>query len=138
MMRLISLFLALLMLVGSFVMLVDVEWQLALIMFSVVPFIVLFAVLSRRSMSAAMKNSHKQIAEVNVTLENSISGIREMKSYVAEAGELNAGVGHGLVEDELGQLGVDGVQQELTGVGNAAAEGDDTVAAGHMVFCQIV
>ena len=83
-----NIFLALLMLVGSFVMLVDVEWQLALIMFSVVPFIVLFAVLSRRSMSAAMKNSHKQIAEVNVTLENSISGIREMKSYVAEAGEL--------------------------------------------------
>ncbi len=83
-----NIFLALLMLVGSFVMLVDVDLELTLVMFSVVPFIILFAILSRRSMSLAMKNSRKQIAEVNVTLENSITGIRETKSYVAHRGEI--------------------------------------------------
>jgi ATP-binding cassette subfamily B protein len=83
-----NIFLALLMLVGSFVMLVDVDLELTLVMFSVVPFIILFAVLSRRSMSLAMKNSRKQIEEVNVTLENSITGIRETKSYVAHHGEI--------------------------------------------------
>ena len=83
-----NLFLALLMLIGSFVMLVNINVWLTLIMFAVVPFIVLFAVLSRRSMSMAMKNSRRQMAEINVTLENSITGIRETKSYVAEHSEI--------------------------------------------------
>ena len=83
-----NLFLALLMLVGSFIMLVDIDKRLTLIMFAVVPFIILFAILSRRSMSLAMKNSRKQMGEINTTLENSITGIRETKAYVAEAGEI--------------------------------------------------
>ena len=83
-----NLFLALLMLAGSFVMLVNINLTLTLIMFAVVPFIILFAVLSRRSMSAAMKNSRRQMAEINITLENSITGIRETKAYVAEEGEI--------------------------------------------------
>ena len=83
-----NLFLAFLMLAGSFVMLVRIDIRLTLIMFAVVPFIVLFAILSRRSMSAAMKNSRKQMGEINATLENSITGIRETKSYVAEGGEI--------------------------------------------------
>ena len=83
-----NLFLALLMLIGSFVMLVNINVSLTLIMFAVVPFIILFAVLSRRSMATAMKNSRKQMAEINITLENSITGIRETKSYVAESGEI--------------------------------------------------
>ena len=83
-----NLFLALLMLAGSFVMLVRIDLRLTLIMFAVVPFIILFAVLSRRSMSAAMKNSRRQMAEINVTLENSITGIRETKAYTRESGEI--------------------------------------------------
>ncbi len=83
-----NIFLAVLMLVGAFVMLVSIDVVLTLVMFAIVPFIVLFAVLSRRSMSLAMKNSHKQMAQINVALENSITGVRETKAYVAEAGEL--------------------------------------------------
>lgn len=83
-----NIFLALLMLIGAFVMLVSINLTLTLIMFAVIPFIVLFAVISRRAMSAAMKNSRRQMAEINVTLENSITGIRETKAYVAEEGEI--------------------------------------------------
>lgn len=83
-----NLFLALLMLAGSFFMLVRIDVRLTLIMFAVVPFIILFAVLSRRSMAAAMKNSRKQMGDINTTLENSITGVRETKSYVAEADEI--------------------------------------------------
>ena len=83
-----NIFLALLMLIGSFVMLVQIDIWLTLIMFAVVPFIILFAVLSRRSMASAMKNSRKQMAEINIALENSITGVRETKAQVAETGEI--------------------------------------------------
>ena len=83
-----NLFLAILMLTGSFVILININVTLTLIMFAVIPFIVLFAALSRKSMMSAMSNSHKQMAEVNTALENSISGIRETKAYVADGAEI--------------------------------------------------
>ncbi len=83
-----NLFLAVLMFIGSFVMLASINIVLTLIMFSVVPFIVLFSILSRRSMSSAMRASRKQMAVINSTLENSITGIRETKAYVSEEHEM--------------------------------------------------
>ncbi len=83
-----NLFIAVLMLIGSFVVLVGIDWVLTLIMFAVIPFILLFTFLSRRKMRTAMKMSRKQMSEINVTLENSIGGIRETKSYVAEHHEI--------------------------------------------------
>ncbi len=83
-----NLFLAVLMLFGSFVVLVGIEWRLTLIMFAIIPFIVLFTLLSRRRMQYAMKESRKQIAVVNTSLENSIGGIRETKAYVQEHHEV--------------------------------------------------
>ncbi len=83
-----NLLLAVLMFIGSFIMLSLINWQLTLIMFCIVPFIVLFTVLSRRRMRAAMKASRKQMAEINSTLENSLGGIRETKAYANEAHEM--------------------------------------------------
>ena len=83
-----NLFLAVLMFIGSFSILVSIDPVLTLIMFSIVPFIVLFTVLSRRNMSRAMKNSRKQMSEINSTLENSVGGIRETKAYAAEQYEI--------------------------------------------------
>lgn len=83
-----NIFLSLLMLCGSFIVLSSINLTLTLIMFAIIPFIVLFAVLSRRSMRAAMRNSKVQMAAVNSTLENSITGIRETKAYVAEHQEM--------------------------------------------------
>lgn len=83
-----NIFLAILMLVGSFIVLVRIQWILTLIMFSIIPFIVLFTLLSRRKMQDAMKRSRKEIAIVNSSLENSIGGIRETKSYAAEGHEI--------------------------------------------------
>ena len=83
-----NLFLAVLMFIGSFAILSRINLTLTLIMFGVVPFIILFTVLSRRSMSRAMKNSRKQMSEINSTLENSVGGIRETKAYAAEQYEI--------------------------------------------------
>ena len=84
-----NVFLAVLMFVGSFIVLSSINLTLTLIMFAIVPFIVLFTVLSRRSMSRAMKSSRRQMAEINSTLENSVTGVRETKAHVAETYELH-------------------------------------------------
>ena len=78
-----NLFLAVLMFVGAFIILLSINVTLTLIMFAIIPFIILFTVLTRRSMFEAMKNSRKEMSNVNSTLENSITGIRETKAYVA-------------------------------------------------------
>ena len=83
-----NLFLAVLMFIGSFTILFNINKKLTLVMFAVVPFIILFTILSRRSMSTAMKNSRKQMSEVNSTIENSVGGIRETKAYAREAYEI--------------------------------------------------
>lgn len=80
--------LSVLMLIGSFLMLFSIDKTLTLIMFAVIPFIVLFTVLSRKNMSRAMKGSRVKMSEINTALENSITGIRETKAYVAEQHEM--------------------------------------------------
>ena len=83
-----DIFLSILMLVGSFIVLSGIDLTLTLIMFSVIPLIVLFTALSRKRMRAAMKNSRVQMADINSTLENSLTGIRETKAKVAEHHEV--------------------------------------------------
>lgn len=83
-----NVFLAVLMFIGSFAVLSSINLQLTLIMFSVVPFIVFFTVLSRKKMRKAMNDSRTQMAEINAILENSVAGVRETKAYAAEKYEL--------------------------------------------------
>ena len=83
-----NIFLAVLMFVGSFVILSSINLTLTLIMFAIVPFIILFTVLSRRGMRRAFKNSREQMSQINSALENSVSGIRETKAYAAESYEI--------------------------------------------------
>lgn len=83
-----NLFLSLLMLIGSFVILVTINLPLTLIMFAVIPLIILFTALSRKSLMTSMKASRREVSAINSTLENSIGGIRETKAYVAEHHEL--------------------------------------------------
>lgn len=83
-----NLLLATLMFIGSFILLSTINLTLTLIMFAVVPFIILFTVISRRRMRAAMNASRRQMSAINSTLENSLSGIRETKAYAKERYEL--------------------------------------------------
>ncbi|MBP3401640.1 MAG: ABC transporter ATP-binding protein [Clostridia bacterium] len=83
-----NVFLAILMLLGSFIILSRINLALTLIMFSVIPFIVFFTVISRKRMRRAMRASRLKMSEINSTLENSITGIRETKAYVAEKHEM--------------------------------------------------
>ena len=83
-----NLFLAVLMLIGSFVILVNINLVLTLVMFAVIPFIALFTILSRKRMRESMRSARKEMSAINTAVENSVTGIRESKSYVAEHHEI--------------------------------------------------
>lgn len=78
-----DLFLSLVMLIGAFIMLCQVNVTLTLIIFATLPFIVFFATKMRTSMMEAFTKTREEIAEVNANLENSISGMRVSRAYTA-------------------------------------------------------
>lgn len=83
-----DLFLSAVMIMGSFIILLNIEWRLTLIIFTFVPIMIWFAIAKREKMSNAFRNVRKKIANVNSQLENSISGIRVAKSYANEEYEM--------------------------------------------------
>ncbi|MDI9441771.1 MAG: ABC transporter ATP-binding protein [Firmicutes bacterium] len=79
-----DLFIASLMLVGSFVYLLTINVQLTLITFVFIPIIGWYAYTRRTAMEEAFALERRRIADVNADLENSLSGIRVAKSFVNE------------------------------------------------------
>ena len=66
-----DLFLSIIMLVGSFIVMANIYLPLTLILFSGLPFIVLFSSKKRLKMNRAFTETRKSIAEINSSLENS-------------------------------------------------------------------
>lgn len=83
-----DLFLSLVMLIGSFIILILIEWRLTLIIYGFLPLLIWYAILKRKKMSSAFKSVRERIANVNAQLENSISGIRVAKSFTNEEYEI--------------------------------------------------
>ena len=82
-------FMSLITVIGAVVMLcVTVNPWLALIVFCVLPFMLLFAIKTRKNMRNAFKKSREGMAEVNAEVESSISGIRVAKAYNASESEV--------------------------------------------------
>lgn len=82
-----DLFISSITLIGSFIMLANINIYLALVVFAIIPFMVFFAVKTRQEMHAAFKESRVQVGEVNANVETSIAGIRVSRSYTAEEHE---------------------------------------------------
>lgn len=76
-----DLFISLVMLIGSFIALSTINLTLTLIVFSVVPFLIFFAMKLRIRMEDTYMETRVTIGEVNATIENSISGIRVSKAF---------------------------------------------------------
>ena len=83
-----DLFISLVMLLGSFGILITIEWRLTLIIFSFIPIMIFFAISKRRKMAESFRNVRIEIADVNAQLENSISGARVAKSFTNEDYEI--------------------------------------------------
>ena len=83
-----DLFISLVMLVGAFIGLGTINIPLTLIVFAILPFMIVFAVLMRGKMHRAFKMSREKIADINANIEASVSGMRVVKSYTAADHEL--------------------------------------------------
>lgn len=83
-----DLFISMIMLIGSFIALSTINFTLALIVFSVVPFLVYFAMKLRIRMEDTFMETRVTIGEVNATIENSISGIRVSKAFSNKENEI--------------------------------------------------
>ncbi|HIZ65959.1 MAG TPA: ABC transporter ATP-binding protein, partial [Candidatus Blautia pullicola] len=73
---------------GAFGILVMVNEKLALAAFFFVPFLILYAVIFNRKMKTAFKENRARIADINTQIEDSLSGIRVVKSFANEKEEM--------------------------------------------------
>lgn len=82
--------------VTSFVYLSSINIYLTLIIFACVPFLLVIALVLRRRMREAFTESRKATAEINASLESSVSGIRVTKAFCnAEKEQEKFEVGNG-------------------------------------------
>lgn len=79
-----DLFLSIVLLVCSFVMMAQVNLLLTVIIFVCIPFMVWFAMHMRGKMSVEFKAMRAENAVINATIENSLTGVRVTKAYVAQ------------------------------------------------------
>jgi len=75
--------------VGAFIILIQINWQLTLIVFAFLPIMFVFAYKMRGRMSRAFRKNRERIAEINAQIEDNISGIRVVKSFANEAAEID-------------------------------------------------
>lgn len=73
---------------GSFAILACIDLKLALITFIFVPVMTVFAKIMNSRMKAAFKENRKKIADINSQIEDSLSGIRVVKSFANEDVEI--------------------------------------------------
>ncbi|MBQ5389305.1 MAG: ABC transporter ATP-binding protein, partial [Clostridia bacterium] len=79
-----DLFLAFVLLIGSFILMAQVNIWLTLIIFAFIPVMVVFAMRMRKKMSVEFKAMRAENAVINATIENSLTGVRVTKAYVAQ------------------------------------------------------
>ena len=73
---------------GSLGILLAINWRLALVAFISIPFMLWFAIGYNRKMKSAFVRNRARIGEINATMEDSLSGIRVVKSFANEAIEI--------------------------------------------------
>ena len=84
-----DIFISIVMLIGSFVILLTMEWRLSLVIYlGVIPIMVWFSITQRTRMSKGFREVRKKTADINAQLENSLSGIRVAKSFTNEEFEI--------------------------------------------------
>ena len=74
--------------VGTFVILMFINVKLGLAAFVLVPFLVIYAVIFNRKMKKAFRENRARIADINTQIEDSLSGIRVVKSFANEKVEM--------------------------------------------------
>lgn len=79
-----DLFISIVMLIGSFILLLNINVALTLIIFSVIPILIWFTLTYNFKMRKSFQELRVSLGDINSTLEDSISGIRVVKSFTNE------------------------------------------------------
>lgn len=82
-----DLFIAFVTLSGSFIIMLSMHWQLTLITFSLIPIVLIFTIMKNRRMQDAFRNMRVKLGDINAQVEDSISGVRVVKSFTNEVYE---------------------------------------------------
>ena len=76
-------------LIGSFSILLSINWRLALVAFAIVPVMLVYAFYFNVKMKRAFVKNRARIADINAQIEDNLSGIRVVKSFANEEMEMD-------------------------------------------------
>lgn len=76
-------------LIGSFSILLSINWRLALVAFAIVPVMLVYAFYFNIKMKRAFVKNRARIADINAQIEDNLSGIRVVKSFANEDMEMD-------------------------------------------------
>lgn len=71
--------------IGAFAILLSINLKLTLVVFLFLPVMLLYALYFNKVLQRVMKHSRERIGEVNVQVEDSLAGIRVVKSFANES-----------------------------------------------------
>lgn len=83
-----DLFISVLTIFGAFFILIQINFVLALIVISVLPFLCIHLEISIKNMKKTFEETHEKMSDVNSQLEDSLAGIRVVKSFTNEEIEI--------------------------------------------------
>ncbi|MHA6259893.1 ABC transporter ATP-binding protein [Sporosarcina sp. CAU 1771] len=83
-----DLFIAVMTLVGAFILMYNINPELALIAIVMVPLLIILVAFCNVKMNAAWTNMYGKIADVNARVEDSVSGVRVVQSFTNEDFEI--------------------------------------------------
>ena len=75
-------------LIGSFTILLTINWRLALTAFAIVPIMLVYALYFNVQMKRIFVKNRARIADINAQIEDNLSGIRVVKSFANEEIEM--------------------------------------------------
>lgn len=75
-------------LVGAMVILVNINWKMAAICIFIVAVMLVYALIYNKKMKSAFKENRARIADINSQIEDSLAGIRVVKSFGNEKREM--------------------------------------------------
>lgn len=81
-------FIASIKIIGGFILLGNIHWGLTIIIYLMLPLMIVSVLLFRKKMKQAFKESRSQIGRLNASVEDSLLGIRVVKSFANEAVEM--------------------------------------------------
>lgn len=84
-----DIFIAVMTLIGAFLIMFNIHPELAIIAIVMVPFLSIVATYGNIQMNKAWKRMYGKIADVNARVEDSVSGVRVVQSFTNEQFEMN-------------------------------------------------